>query len=53
MEWAGSMFQVVVEVCTGADVLAIVASFFIHFIDLMTIDIDISDVEYNQGIQFL
>ena len=27
MEWAGSIFQVVVEVCTGAAVLAMVASF--------------------------
>jgi hypothetical protein len=39
MEWAGSIFQVVVEVCTGAAVLAMVASFFVHFIDLIRIDI--------------
>jgi len=34
MEWAGSMFQVVVvvEVCTGAAVLAMVASLFISSI---------------------
>jgi hypothetical protein len=39
MEWAGSIFQVVVEVCTGVAVLAMVASLFIHFIDLIRIDI--------------
>jgi hypothetical protein len=39
MEWAGSIFQVVVEVCTGAAVLAMVASLFVHFIDLIRIDI--------------
>jgi hypothetical protein len=39
MEWAGSIFQVVVEVCTGAAVLAVVASLFVHFIDLIRIDI--------------
>ena len=53
MEWAGSMFQVVVavEVCTGAAVLAMVASLFIiYFIDLVHIDIDIYDVEYNRRI---
>ena len=40
------MFQVVVEVCTGAAVLAI-DSLLIYFIDLVHIDIDIYDVEYN------
>jgi MarR family transcriptional regulator, 2-MHQ and catechol-resistance regulon repressor len=49
MEWAGSMFQVVVEVCTGAAVLAI-GSLLIYFIDLVHIDIDIYDVEYNHRI---
>jgi len=47
------MFQVVVavEVCTGAAVLAMVASLFIiYFIDLVHIDIDIYDVEYNRRI---
>jgi MarR family 2-MHQ and catechol resistance regulon transcriptional repressor len=43
------MFQVVVEVCTGAAVMAM-GSILIYFIDLMYIDIDISDVEYNDGI---
>jgi hypothetical protein len=33
------MFHVVVEVCTGVAVLAIVASLFIHFMDLIRIDI--------------
>jgi MarR family transcriptional regulator, 2-MHQ and catechol-resistance regulon repressor len=44
------MFQVVVEVCTGAAVLAMVASLF-YFIDVIHIDIDIYDVDYNRGIQ--
>jgi len=43
------MFQVVVEVCTGAAVLAI-GSLLIYFIDLVHIDIDIYDVEYNHRI---
>ena len=43
------MFQVVVEVCTGAAVLA-TGSLLIYFIDFSHIDIDISDVEYNRGI---
>ncbi len=43
------MFQVVVEVWTGAAVLAMVASLLI-FIDIIHIDIDISDVEYNHRI---
>ena len=43
------MFQVVVEVCTGAAVMAMVAS-LIYFIDLLRIDIDIYDVEYNHRI---
>jgi MarR family 2-MHQ and catechol resistance regulon transcriptional repressor len=51
MEWAGSMFQVVVEVCTGAAVLAI-GCLLIYSIDLVHIDIDISDVEYNHRIHF-
>jgi MarR family transcriptional regulator, 2-MHQ and catechol-resistance regulon repressor len=43
------MFQVVVEVCTGAAVLVMV-SLLIYFIDLIRIDIDIYDGEYNFGI---
>jgi len=43
------MFHVVVAVCTGVAVLAIV-SLPIYFIDLMCIDIDISDAEYNHRI---
>ena len=43
------MFQVVVEVCTGAAVMAMVAS-LLYFIDLTHIDIDIYDVEYNHRI---
>jgi hypothetical protein len=42
------MFQVVVEVCTGAAVMAMVAS-LLYFIDLTHIDIDTSDAEYNYG----
>jgi hypothetical protein len=49
MEWAGSIFQVVVEVCTGVAVLAMVASLFIHFIDLIRIDISTE----NHQIKFL
>jgi hypothetical protein len=45
---SGSIFQVVVEVCTGAAVLAMVASLFVHFIDLIRIDISAE----NQQIKF-
>jgi MarR family 2-MHQ and catechol resistance regulon transcriptional repressor len=44
------MFQVVVEVCIGAAVLAMIASLYIHFIDISPIDINTSDVEYNYRI---
>jgi hypothetical protein len=48
MEWAGSMFQVVVVVSGGAAVavFVMVASFF--NIDIVSIDIDRYDVEYNE-----
>ena len=46
------MFQVVVEVCTGAAVMAMVA-LLIYFIDLTHIDIDIYDVEYNDWIHIV
>jgi hypothetical protein len=45
---SGVDVQVVVEVCTGAVVMAMVSS-LLYFVDLTHIDIDTSDVEYNYG----
>src|SRR5262249_60960777 len=52
-EWAGSTFQVVVEICGAATVAVVMVHSFLSlidlriFIDAISIDIDIYDGDYN------
>src|ERR1700722_19703684 len=47
MEWAGSTFQVVVAVCGRAAAVVLLMGASFYRIDSIRIDIDISDIEYN------